>query len=45
MESIRFRDGKFEIINQLLLPHETVFEEIKTVEDGWKAIREMKVRL
>ena len=43
VEAIVYQNGKLQIINQLLLPKDTVFEEIKSVEDGWIAIKEMKV--
>ncbi|XP_039257618.2 methylthioribose-1-phosphate isomerase-like [Styela clava] len=44
LESIRFKNGKLHILDQLQLPKKTVYEEIKTVEDGWNAIKSMKVR-
>lgn len=44
LESIRFKHGKLHILDQLRLPKETIYEEIKTVEDGWNAIKSMKVR-
>ena len=45
LEGIRYnaQDGSLTILNQLLLPHEIVYEPVTTVEDAWKAIREMKV--
>ena len=42
--AIKYHRGHLEILNQLLLPHESVYEEISCVEDGWQAIRSMKVR-
>ena len=42
--AITYHRGHLEILNQLLLPHESVYEEISCVEDGWQAIRSMKVR-
>lgn len=42
--AIKYERGKLEILNQLLLPHESIYEEIQSVEDGWGAIRSMKVR-
>ena len=42
--AIKYHRGHLEILNQLLLPHESVYEEISGVEDGWQAIRSMKVR-
>ncbi|MBN3302017.1 methylthioribose-1-phosphate isomerase [Amia ocellicauda] len=44
LEAIRYRDGSLWILNQLLLPHETQFEQIRSVQDGWDAIKSMKVR-
>ena len=43
VEAIIYKNGKLQIINQLLLPKDTVFEEIENAEDGWHAIKEMKV--
>lgn len=47
LESIRFDkvQGSLQILNQLLLPEQTVYEPVNGVEDAWKAIREMKVRI
>lgn len=47
LESIRFDkvQGSLQILNQLLLPEQTVYEPVNDVEDAWKAIREMKVRI
>ena len=47
LESIRFDkvQGSLQILNQLLLPEHTVYEPVNDVEDAWKAIREMKVRI
>uniref|UniRef100_A0AAR2IHJ6 Methylthioribose-1-phosphate isomerase n=1 Tax=Pygocentrus nattereri TaxID=42514 RepID=A0AAR2IHJ6_PYGNA len=44
LEAIRYRAGSLQILNQLLLPHETVYEEIRLVQDGYEAIKSMKVR-
>lgn len=45
LEAIRYGPrGQLEILNQLLLPTETEYEKISNVEDGWVAIRDMKVR-
>lgn len=45
LQAIKYnRDGKLEILDQLLLPAVTKFQEIKGVEDGWKAINRMQVR-
>lgn len=44
LEAIRYRSGSLQILNQLLLPHETVYEEVRSVRDGYEAIKSMKVR-
>ncbi|XP_071853229.1 methylthioribose-1-phosphate isomerase-like [Apostichopus japonicus] len=45
LEAIRYRSrGHLEILDQLLLPLETRYERIRNVEDGWHAIKDMKVR-
>eukprot|EP01134_Creolimax_fragrantissima_P000433 CFRG0433T1 len=44
LESMRYIDGKFTLLNQLLLPHLVEYDNILNVQDGWNAIREMKVR-
>ena len=41
--AIDYKRGQLKILNQLLLPEESVYEEISSVEDGWQAIRTMKV--
>ncbi|XP_077978701.1 methylthioribose-1-phosphate isomerase-like [Glandiceps talaboti] len=43
LEAIKY-NGELQILNQLLLPTETKYENIHTVADGWTAIKEMKVR-
>ncbi|EGD74153.1 methylthioribose-1-phosphate isomerase [Salpingoeca rosetta] len=44
LEAIRYRDGQLSIINQLKLPLVTEYDAISSVQDGWDAIREMRVR-
>ncbi|KAF3844047.1 hypothetical protein F7725_016095 [Dissostichus mawsoni] len=44
LESIRYRAGSLQILNQLLLPHQTTYEEIRSVQDAYDAIKSMKVR-
>ena len=44
LEAIRYSRGKLEILDQLQLPHREEYIEIRTPEDGWDAIRSMKVR-
>lgn len=44
LESIRYKDGKLEILDQLLLPGEYTYIDVKGVEDGWQVIHKMQVR-
>ncbi|KAK9401121.1 methylthioribose-1-phosphate isomerase [Crotalus adamanteus] len=44
LQALRYRRGSLQILNQLLLPHQTLYEEISSVRQGWEAIRSMKVR-
>ncbi|ORX81781.1 nagb/rpia/CoA transferase-like protein [Anaeromyces robustus] len=42
--SIRYSRGKLEVINQLLLPFEVVYEPINGVKDGYRYIQSLKVQ-
>ncbi|ORY95326.1 methylthioribose-1-phosphate isomerase-like protein [Syncephalastrum racemosum] len=44
LEAIKYKDGQLEILNQLALPHETIFEKAETIQDGHAAIKTMKTR-
>ena len=44
LEAIRYSRGSLKILNQLLLPFQSVYEDINDSEDGHKAIKTMKVR-
>ncbi|XP_028172840.1 methylthioribose-1-phosphate isomerase [Ostrinia nubilalis] len=44
LESIRYRRGNLEILDQLLLPLQTRYVKVQGVEDGWKVINKMQVR-
>ena len=43
-EAIKYRRGNLEILDQLRLPHEEIFVQIKNPQDGWNAIKSMQVR-
>ena len=45
LEAIRFNkvSGELSILNQLLLPETFEYELINSVEEGWSAIKKMKV--
>ncbi|KAK4615963.1 Methylthioribose-1-phosphate isomerase [Fulvia fulva] len=44
LEAIRYKPGSLYILNQLQLPHQEEYDEIKTAEDGWHAIKDMRTR-
>lgn len=44
LQSIKYKDGKLEILDQLLLPSITKYVNVRGVEDGWKVINKMQVR-
>ncbi|KAG0050969.1 S-methyl-5-thioribose-1-phosphate isomerase [Gryganskiella cystojenkinii] len=44
LQAIRYQRGSLEIIDQLLLPHETLYIPITTLQLGHDAIKTMKVR-
>lgn len=44
LEAIKYNGQKLQILNQLLLPFESVYEEIQSYKDAWEAIRSMKVK-
>lgn len=43
LKSIIYENGKLEILDQLLLPTQSQYIEVKGVEDGWRAIHKMHV--
>ncbi|KAL8679660.1 MAG: hypothetical protein Q9186_004071 [Xanthomendoza sp. 1 TL-2023] len=44
LQAIKYSRVKLEILDQLRLPHEKVYNEIKSLEDAWIAIKSMQVR-
>ena len=44
LEAIKYNEGRLEILNQLLLPAQSVYEHVTSVEQAWEAIRKMKVK-
>ena len=44
LEAIRYQRGKLEILDQLKLPHQEVYLDIKSPEEAWHAIKSMQVR-
>lgn len=43
LEAIKYSNGKLEILDQLLLPHESRYIDVHDTRDGWRAIRDMQV--
>lgn len=44
LEAIRYRPGGLQILNQLKLPHQEEYDEIRSAEDGRHAIKDMRTR-
>ncbi|KAJ1524764.1 hypothetical protein ONE63_009642 [Megalurothrips usitatus] len=44
LQAIKYSSGRLEILDQLLLPHQSTYIPVSGVEDGWKAIHSMQVR-
>lgn len=43
LQAIKWKNGKLEILDQLLLPAQSKYIEVTSVEDGWNAIYKMQV--
>ncbi|KAL8908754.1 MAG: hypothetical protein Q9207_000611 [Kuettlingeria erythrocarpa] len=44
LQAIKYNHGRLEILDQLRLPHEEVYFNIKNSKDAWLAIKSMQVR-
>ncbi|CAH0546819.1 unnamed protein product [Brassicogethes aeneus] len=44
LKAIRYENNSLEILDQLLLPAQSKYIQVKGVEDGWKVINKMQVR-
>ena len=44
LQAIKYERGRLQILDQLRLPHEEVYVDIKTSSDAFKAIKSMQVR-
>lgn len=44
LQAIKYDDGRLRILDQLQIPHVQKYVDIKSSEDGWHAIKEMRVR-
>lgn len=45
LEAIRYQRGRLDILDQLLLPSQTVFISINDTKDAWSAIKKMQVNI
>ncbi|KAI5309613.1 S-methyl-5-thioribose-1-phosphate isomerase [Ascosphaera atra] len=44
LQAIIYNNGSLQVLDQLRIPHRTEYIPIKTVEDGWRVIKDMNVR-
>ncbi|TKA68671.1 Methylthioribose-1-phosphate isomerase [Friedmanniomyces simplex] len=44
LEAIRYKPGSLQILNQLKLPHQVEYDDVKGSEDGWHTIKDMRTR-
>ncbi|KAF2764485.1 putative translation initiation factor [Teratosphaeria nubilosa] len=44
LEAIRYKPGSLQILNQLKLPQQEEYDEVRNSQDGWHAIKEMRTR-
>ncbi|THX89400.1 Methylthioribose-1-phosphate isomerase [Aureobasidium pullulans] len=44
LEAIKYKRGQLDILDQLQLPHTEVYDEVKSTQDAWHAIKEMRTR-
>lgn len=44
LQAIKYQRGSLQILDQLRLPHEEVYDEIHSSRDAWHAIKEMRTR-
>jgi methylthioribose-1-phosphate isomerase len=44
IESVKWKNGQLILLDQTLLPEETVFLSLTSIEEVWEAIRSLKVR-
>lgn len=44
LQAIKYQRGSLQILDQLRLPHEEVYDEVHSSRDAWHAIKEMRTR-
>lgn len=45
LQAIKWKNGKLEILDQILLPAISRYVPVNGVEDGWKVINKMQVHI
>ena len=43
LEAIKYTPGCLQILDQLCLPNDSKYVDVKSVEDGWNVINKMQV--
>jgi methylthioribose-1-phosphate isomerase len=44
LEAIKYERGRLEVLDQLRLPHEFVYDNVSTCEEAFDCIKAMRVR-
>lgn len=44
LQAIKYTRGKLEVLDQLRLPHESVYDDVSTCEEAFDCIKSMRVR-
>jgi methylthioribose-1-phosphate isomerase len=44
LQAIKYARGKLEVLDQLKLPHEFHYDDVKTCEEAFDCIKSMRVR-
>lgn len=44
LQAIKYERGSLQILDQLRLPHAEVYDDIRSAQDAWHAIKEMRTR-
>ena len=44
LQAIKYSRGKLEVLDQLKLPHEFVYDNVSTCEEAFDCIKAMRVR-
>lgn len=44
LQAIKYRRGRLDVLDQLKLPHEFVYDQVSTCEEAFDCIKSMRVR-